>query len=138
MAEYTIPYDSDYYLICFDVKYFIPVSDQFKFYGLLGGNLSRLIVKNGCYDDTWSASDSATFSGIGYDIGVGAKIDFSNKLTLDVSCVCRDSGINQMSGLGQTYGPKDGTFHLNSSQIKIGLNYYCLNYGRKTLGFSRW
>ena len=66
---------------------------------------------------------SATYTGSGFNLGLGALWRMNDHLGLELSYLMSHLEISRIHGLGQTRKPEDN-FSATSQELNLGLNYY--------------
>jgi hypothetical protein len=105
--------------------FFIKPESSFSIYGLLGIGRPKVTYEDGAFDITNSSSpkyDNASFSGVGYNIGLGAIIKINHNLILEGSCKLSQLSIGRSYEFGQEY-VIENNFSATEQTYSIGLVY---------------
>lgn len=106
--------------------FFIKPESSFSIYGLLGIGRPKVTYEDGAFNITNSSSpknDNVSFSGEGYNIGLGAIIKINHNLILEGSCKVSQLSIGRSYEFGQEY-VIEKNFSATEQTYSIGLVYF--------------
>ena len=109
--------------LSFDARYFFssPQKTGLVPFCQLGIFSDRYLVEDGAFSDT--EFGKATYTGSGFNLGVGALWRMNDHLGLELSYLMSHLKISRIHGLGQTRKPEDN-FSATGQELNLGLNFY--------------